>query len=63
MPRWRGTTVVGMVLDVADDGAFRDPTERRDVADGEHGVATAVDELGHVHAQTLSMESVAWRPQ
>ena len=42
MPRWRGTTVAGVVLDVADDGAFEDPTEQRDVADGEHGVAAAV---------------------
>ena len=63
MPRWRGTIVAGVELDIADDGAFEDPTERWDVADGEHGVATAVDELGHVHAQTLSMESVARRPR
>ena len=48
MPQWRGTTVVGVVLDVADDGAFGDPTERRDVADGEHGVVVAVDKLAHV---------------
>ena len=63
MPRWRGTTVAGVVLDVADDGAFEDPVERWDVADGERGVAAAVDELGYVHARTLPMESVAWRPQ
>ena len=50
MPRRRGTTVAGVVLDVADDGAFEDPTEWQDVADGEHGVATTVDELAHVHA-------------
>ena len=41
MPRRRGTTVVGVVLDVADDGAFKDLVERRDIADGERGVATA----------------------
>jgi len=42
MPRWRGTTVVGVVLDVADDGAFKDLVERRDIADGELGTATVV---------------------
>ena len=51
------------MLDVADDGAFEDPLERWDVADGEHGAAAAVDELAHVHAQTLPMESMARRPQ
>ena len=35
---------------VADDGAFEDPTKRRDVADGECGVVAIVDELSHVHA-------------
>jgi len=39
-----------VVLDVADDGAFEDPTERQDVTDGEHGTVAAVDELAHVHA-------------
>ena len=62
MPRWRCTTVAGMVLDVADDGAFEDPMERWDVADGEHGAVAAVDELARVHARTLPMESMAWRP-
>jgi len=89
MPRWRGTIVTGVVLDVVDDSAFEDPVERRDVtdgecgtvtngergavangewrggrsrrtgpctcqdvADGEHGVAAAVDELARVHART-----------
>ena len=62
MPRWRGTIVADVVLDVADDGAFEDPTERWDVADGERGTAAAVDELARVHARTLLMESVAqWR--
>ena len=59
----RGTTVADVVLDVADDGAFEDPAERRDVIDGEHGAAAAVDELARVHARTLPMESVARRPQ
>ena len=62
MPRRLGTTVAGMVLDVADDGAFEDPAERRDIADGERGVVAAVDELAHVRARTLPMESVARRP-
>ena len=63
MPRRRGTTVAGVVLDVADDGNFEDPTERRDIADGERGATAVVDELSRVHARTLPMESVAWRPQ
>jgi len=29
MPRWRGTTVAGVELDIAGDGAFEDPEERR----------------------------------
>ena len=63
MPWWRGTIVAGVVLDVADDGAFEDPAERQDVADGERGVVAIVDELAHVRARTLPMESVARRPQ
>ena len=63
MPRQRGTTVASMVLDVADDGAFEDPVERWDIADGGRGAATAVDELARVHARMLPMESVARRPQ
>ena len=63
MPRWRGTTVAGVVLDVADGGAFEDPAEQRDVADGERGAAAAVDELACVCARTLPMESLARRPQ
>ena len=62
MPRWRGTTVAYVVRDVADDGAFEDPTGRWDVADGERGTAAAVDELARVHARTLPIDSVAWRP-
>ena len=71
MPRWRGTTVAGVVLDVADDGAFEDPMEWRDIVDGEHGAvangehgtAATVDKLARVHARTLLMESVARPPQ
>ena len=62
MPWWRGTTVAGVVHDVADDDAFEDPAERRDVVDGERGAAAAVDELAHVHGQTLMMESMAQQP-
>ena len=50
MPWQRGTTVAGVVLDIADDGAFEDPAERRDIADGERGAAAAVDELVRAHA-------------
>jgi len=50
MPRWRGTTVADVVLDVADDGAFEVLAERWDVTDGEHGAAAAVDVLARVHA-------------
>ena len=49
MPRRRGTTVAGVVLDVADDGAFDNPAGRRAVADGERGAAATVDELARVH--------------
>ena len=62
MPRRRGITVASVVLNVADDGTFKDPTERQDIADGERGVVAVVDELAHVHARTLPMESVARRP-
>ena len=37
-----------MVLDVADDDALGGPTDRRDIADGEHVMAVAVDELARV---------------
>jgi len=42
MPRWRGTTVAGVELDIAGDGAFKALVERRDVADGERGAVAAV---------------------
>ena len=57
-----GTTVAGVVLDIADDGAFEDPTERWDVANGERGATAAVDKLARVSARTLPMESVARQP-
>ena len=63
MPRRWGTRVASVVLDVADDGAFKDPTERQDIADGERGAAATVDELARVRARTLPMESVVWRLQ
>ena len=50
MPRWRGTTVAGVELDIAGDGAFEGPVERRDVADGERGAVAVVDELARAHA-------------
>ena len=63
MPRRRGSSVAGVVLEVADDGVFRDPAERRDIADGERGAVAAVDELARVRARTLPMESLVRRPQ
>ena len=39
-----------MVLGVADDGAFEDPVERQDVADGERGMVATVDKLARAHA-------------
>ena len=51
-----------VVLDVVDDGAFGDPAERWDVADGERGTAVAVDELARVHARTSPMEGMVRRP-
>ena len=50
MPRWRGTTVAGVELDIAGDGAFEDPAERRDVVDGERGAVAAVAQLARAHA-------------
>lgn len=42
--------VADMVLDVADDASLGHGAEREDVADGERGAASAVDELAGVHA-------------
>ena len=50
MPRWRGTTVAGVELNIAGDGAFEGPTEWGDVADGERGTVAIVDELARAHA-------------
>jgi len=38
----KDSMVTDVVLDVADDGALRDPAEQKDVADGEHGAAAAI---------------------
>ena len=54
MPRWRGTIVAGVELDIAGDGAFEDPAEQRDVTDGERGVVAAVDELARAHAPGIA---------
>lgn len=42
------TTVTGLVLDVGEDGTLRDGGEGQDVADGESGVLSGVDELCNV---------------
>jgi hypothetical protein len=39
------TTVTVLVLDVGEDGTLRDGVEGEDVADGESGVLSSVDEL------------------
>lgn len=39
------TTVSGLLLDVGEDGTLGDGVEREDVADGESGVLSGVDEL------------------
>ena len=44
------TAISDVVLDVADDGSFRDGSDREDVADHECSFLTAVDELASVHA-------------
>jgi hypothetical protein len=38
-------TVTVLVFDVGEDGTFGDGVEREDVADGERGVLSGVDEL------------------
>ena len=63
MPRWRGTTVAGVELDIAGDGTFEDPSEWRDITDGEHGAVAAVDELARVRARSSPMESVVRQPK
>jgi len=54
MPRWKGTIVAAVVLDIAGDGAFEDPAERRDVADGERGTVATVDELARAHTSGVA---------
>lgn len=44
------TPVTRLLLDVGDDGTLRDGSEREDVADGQSGVLSGVDELASVHA-------------
>lgn len=44
------TTVTGLLLDIGDDGTLGHGGERENVADGESGVLTSVDELAGVHA-------------
>jgi hypothetical protein len=42
------TTVTGLVFDVGEDGTFGDGVEGQDVADGERGVLSGIDELVNV---------------
>jgi len=46
----KGTSVTNLLLHVADNGTFRDGSEREDVSDGESSVLSSVDELTGVHA-------------
>ena len=59
------TPVTNLLLDVADDGTFRNGAEGEDVADGERGVLAGVDELAGVHAlvgdEGLGVELVSVR--
>jgi hypothetical protein len=45
------TTVTVLVLDVGEDGTLRDGVEGQDVADGESGVLSGVDELLQCQSQ------------
>jgi len=47
------TTVTVLVLDVGEDGTLRDGVEGQDVADGESGVLSSVDELCVVSLKSL----------
>ena len=60
MPWWRGTTVAGVELDIAGDGAFEGPTEQRDVTDGERGTVATVDELARAHAPGVANGERGW---
>lgn len=44
------TSVTDLLLDVGDDGTLRNGAQGQDVADGESGVLSGVDELTGVHA-------------
>ena len=46
----QSTTVTGLLLDVGDNGTLGHGGEGQDVADGQSGVLTGVDELAGVHA-------------
>ena len=48
------TTVTVLVLDVGENGTFRDGSEGEDVADGERSVLSGVDELCHVRCYPIS---------
>jgi hypothetical protein len=47
------TTVTRLVLDVGEDGTFGNGVEGQDVADGESGVLSGVDELDTVSAMSF----------
>lgn len=49
LSQWRDAAA-NVVLYVADDGTLGDPMQRQDVADGERGRLSAIDELACVHA-------------
>lgn len=46
----KSTTVTDLLLNVGDDGSFWDLADWKDVADGQSGVLSGVDELASVHA-------------
>ena len=52
------TTVAGLVLDVGEDGTLRDGVEGQDVADGESGVLSGVDELRVVSYEPVTSRTL-----
>jgi hypothetical protein len=46
----KGATVTHALLDVADNGTFRNGPQREDIADGQISLLPTVDELAGVHA-------------
>ena len=52
------TTVTGLVLDVGEDGTLRDGVEGQDVADGESGVLSGVDELLRVSYEPVTSRTL-----